>query len=219
MPLWLRKLVVVLITVFTLGLVTPPAHFLTGDSNSTSKADLINSSSDKSDDDGQQEYKHVGHTSSQVIDYQLPWPEIAASISNEDLNTQFLDYAKKRADQQTMLKFGERIQNRLADDYMQEISPKIEEVVASYFDGLNEETIRNLAITNSPSAGYGEKIFNIYDVRDGNDQFRMHVRREHPPKDGYYFSFHYHTAKDEFQSHNQIGKLYWDKNMPPKWMA
>jgi hypothetical protein len=220
MPLWLRKLVVVFITVFTLGLVTPPAHLLDdSDSASKTKADFIKPNANSSHDSGQS-YQLTTHDTGQDVDYQLSWPEIAASLSeNEELNTHFLDYIQYHADELTMIKFGERIQNRLADEYMNEISPKIHEVVAAISNELSTDTIRNLTISNNPSSGYGEKIFHIYDVRDGNDKFRFHVRREHPPQDGYWFSFHYHTDMDDFQSHNNLGKLYWDKNMPPKWMA
>jgi hypothetical protein len=221
MPLWLRKLVVVLITVFTLGLVTPPTHFLTGDSESTSKADVVKTNADKNDEESDLGYQLTTTLDAeQYIDYQLPWPEIAASISSsEDINTHFLNYTKHHADKQTMVKFGERIQNKVGQDYLHEISPKIEEVITSLCNDLNTDTIRNLAVSNKPSSGYGEKIFHIYDIRDGSDQLRVHVRREHPPQDGYWFTFHYHTAEDNFQSHNNLGKLYWDKNMPPKWMA
>ncbi|MED4798110.1 YpjP family protein, partial [Priestia megaterium] len=51
------------------------------------------------------------------------------------------------------------------------------------------------------------------------DLIRFHVRRENPPKDGYWFNFHYHAAADNFQKHYDLGKIYWNRNMPPKWFS
>ena len=63
------------------------------------------------------------------------------------------------------------------------------------------------------------KIFHVYNRLTGEDLLRFHVRRDHPPQDGYWFNFHYHTAEDGFQSHHELGSIYWDRNTPPDWMS
>jgi hypothetical protein len=90
-------------------------------------------------------------------------------------------------------------------------------VIASLAEQYPEEQLHYLAVTENPSGGMGERIFHIYRVDSGEDIIRFHVRREHPPQDGYWFQFHYHTYHDDFQTHYELGKIYWDKNTPPQW--
>jgi hypothetical protein len=220
MPLWLRKIVVALITVFTLGLVTPPANFLANVSGSTSKANLVNSNSEDATKDTIQNVTLSVEQSNTEPNYRLPWPEVAAGLeSEENIDTYFMDYSKYHVNQQAMTKFGERISSKIGEQFTNEISPKIYEAIELFTKEVSEDSIPHLTITEKPSSGYGEKIFHIYDVRDGADRFRVHVRREHPPQNGYWFSFHYHTISDQFQAHHDLGKIFWDNNTPPKWMA
>ena len=62
---------------------------------------------------------------------------------------------------------------------------------------MPEESLQSLAISK-PAGGNNEKIFHVYDTKTGNDLLRFHVRRDHPPQDGYYFNFHYHRFDDGY---------------------
>ncbi|MEH7388569.1 YpjP family protein, partial [Bacillus sp. JJ1521] len=81
------------------------------------------------------------------------------------------------------------------------------------------EQLDQLEISEQPSGGNGEKIFHIFDNTSGKDIVRFHVRKDHPPQDGYWFNFHYHTHHDGFQTHHALGDIYWNKNTPPKWLS
>lgn len=124
------------------------------------------------------------------------------------------------AEDQSFLKFGSRIAPVIEDDYRKEILPKIENVISDYLATLqDDEAYQDVVISSMPSAGKTEKIFNVYNRTTGEDLLRFHVRRDHPPHDGYWFNFHYHTAEDGFQSHHELGSIYWDRNTPPNWMS
>lgn len=124
------------------------------------------------------------------------------------------------AEDQSFLKFGSRIAPVIEDDYRKEILPKIENVISDYLATLqDDEAYQDVVISSTPSAGKTEKIFNVYNRTTGEDLLRFHVRRDHPPHDGYWFNFHYHTAEDGFQSHHELGSIYWDRNTPPNWMS
>lgn len=124
------------------------------------------------------------------------------------------------AEDQSFLKFGKRIAPVIEDDYRKEILPKIENVISDYLATLqDDEAYQDVVISSTPSAGKTEKIFNVYNRTTGEDLLRFHVRRDHPPHDGYWFNFHYHTAEDGFQSHHELGSIYWDRNTPPNWMS
>lgn len=116
------------------------------------------------------------------------------------------------AEYQSEVKFGSKITPKIKARYEAEIFPiyrqKIEEIATS-----------TSAISSKPSGEYGEKIFHLYDRDSQKDMLRAHVRVEKRPKEGYYFTFHYHLADDEFQSHRDIGEIYWSKNTPPKWLS
>jgi hypothetical protein len=82
-----------------------------------------------------------------------------------------------------------------------------------------EESLANLKVTETPGGGLSEKIFHITNSKANEDVIRFHVRRDHPPQQGYWFNFHYHTHHDNFQAHHELGSIYWNKNTPPKWMT
>ncbi|NEX07895.1 hypothetical protein CW367_04865 [Bacillus subtilis] len=179
MKLWMRKTLVVLFTIVTFGLVSPPAALM---------AD-----------------KPSGQPSS------LEQNDYTAFYDEHDL------YDDESDDRQ---KFGSRIAPVIEDDYRKEILPKIENVISDYLATLqDDEAYQDVVISSMPSAGKTEKIFNVYNRTTGEDLLRFHVRRDHPPHDGYWFNFHYHTAEDGFQSHHELGSIYWDRNTPPNWMS
>lgn len=79
--------------------------------------------------------------------------------------------------------------------------------------------VKYIEIVENTNPGYGEKIFDLYDMRDGKALAKFHVRRENRPLDGYWFNFHYHEQLDNYETHHTIGEVYWSKNTPPKWMS
>lgn len=95
-----------------------------------------------------------------------------------------------------------------------EILPKIEEVVTDLLVNAGDEEVPYLEITEEPTAGYGEKIFNVYNQRTKEEIARFHVRRDKRPGEGYWFNFHYHLKDDQFVKHHQIGEVFWEKNTP-----
>lgn len=212
MPNWLRKTLVVLITVFTLGTVAPPPHLLAenDDRTQTESTASINHS----------DYTVLEEPIPEVELYQRPWQEVAATYEDtEDLQEAFITYTVYQATEQTKEKFGERIEAKSGEEFRSVILPKIEETIVQLSAQVDEETMRNLKISERPTKGKSEKIFHIKNGITNDDVFRLHVRREHPPGQGYWFSFHYHDARDHFESHHELGSIYWDKNTPPNWMS
>lgn len=199
LPKWLRKALVVAITVCTFGLVTPPASLMAADEPAT-------------DDSPSSDWQN-NHGGSQMT-----------SVANE-LETQapiltrrqFIERTMEKAVAQSYEKFGRKIAPVIEEEFRDVILPRIEEVIASIAEQYPEEQLQYLAVTENPSGGMGERIFHIYRIDTGEDIIRFHVRREHPPQDGYWFQFHYHTYHDHFQTHYELGKIYWDRNTPPQW--
>ncbi|KIN30093.1 hypothetical protein B4072_2281 [Bacillus subtilis] len=189
----------VLFTIVTFGLVSPPAALM---------AD-----------------KPSGQPSSlEQNDYTAFYDEYDdESDDRRDSELLFQSYKEQlldSAEDQSFLKFGSRIAPVIEDDYRKEILPKIENVISDYLATLqDDEAYQDVVISSTPSAGKTEKIFNVYNRTTGEDLLRFHVRRDHPPHDGYWFNFHYHTAEDGFQSHHELGSIYWDRNTPPNWMS
>ncbi|WP_276734865.1 YpjP family protein [Bacillus sp. (in: firmicutes)] len=203
MKLWMRKTLVVLFTIVTFGLVSPPAALM-ADKPSGQPSSLE-----------QNDYTAFYDEHDLYDDYE--------SEDRRDPELLFQSYKEQlldSAEDQSFLKFGSKIAPVIEDDYRNEILPKIENVISDYLVTLqDDEAYQDVVISSMPSAGKTEKIFNVYNRTTGEDLLRFHVRRDHPPHDGYWFNFHYHTAEDGFQSHHELGSIYWDRNTPPNWMS
>jgi hypothetical protein len=192
MPAWLRKSLVVMISIVTFGMVSPAQvnGFLTttaerSDRSTAAETAYLDSLDDNFDEDVER--------------------------------NRFIDRAMREAELQSFEKFGAKIGPVIEDEFRQTILPNIEnaiEMVAVQFPG---EKLNTLQITEMPGGGESEKIFHIGD--NGKDIIRFHVRRDQPPKDGHWFNFHYHTYHDEFQNHYELGRIFWAKNTPPKWKS
>ncbi|MGE8204241.1 YpjP family protein [Heyndrickxia sp. NPDC080065] len=201
MKQWLRKSVVVLVSILTFGLVTP-AHAIWNGNQDVDKTRQQSSNTS------------VAQTSS--IN-----PHISAreDFDNEEIDReQLIHKMMNEAEKQSFEKFGRKISPVIEDEFRQVILPKIQDAIEMTIALYPEEELSSLAITETPSGGVSEKIFHIYNVKTKEDIIRFHVRRDRPPMDGYYFNFHYHTRFDGYQTHYDLGKIYWDKNTPPKWM-
>lgn len=218
MPQWLLKTFVAIVTVLTLGTVVPTVNY-----HSDTRPSRYDSGSPQSQ--SEQSELIIPQTKA-VIDKESEedsnedWATIAMNCtSKDDMLAQLEQFTEKEAVNQGFLKFGDTIASEIGDTYTNEIAPKFADAVATLGAATDADTLKHLAVSHNPAAGTGERILNLYDERTGKEWIKFHVRRDHPPLDGYYFTFHYHTNNDNFQAHHEVGKVYWDKNMPPNWMA
>lgn len=194
MPSWLKRALVICITVFTFGLVTPPAVL------------LDNTKTDKSS-------KQNVEQASQTIENERE------ELSLEYTPTYFITYAVEEAERQAMMKFGSKIGPVIEEKFEDTVLPRIAETITAFAEQVPVDSLPYLTLSQQPKGKENEKIFHVYDKRTGTDLLRFHVRRDHPPKDGYYFDFHYHSNDDDFVAHHELGKIYWGKNQPPQWLS
>ncbi|QFT89302.1 hypothetical protein FIU87_11635 [Bacillus sp. THAF10] len=197
MPKWLRKSLVVLISALTFGTVSPPAYLTVDDAKDDSSFGNVSN-------------KEVDSYSSSLLE---PFQD------DEVTRDSFLTFAREQAELQSLTKFGSRIGPLIQDEFKEVVLPKMETIIQQLANEYPEEDLSNLAISEKPGGGDSEKIFHIYHASKGNDLIRFHVRKDHPPLEGYYFNFHYHTHHDNFQEHHALGAIYWAKNTPPKWLS
>jgi hypothetical protein len=194
---WLRKSLVILFTIATFGLVTPPASLAIQDKpteDSVSKSSINDDSIE------------------QILPPKVELEQLPLS------KDQVLINLLSEAEQKSFIKFGDKIGGVIEDEFKEMIFPKMEEIITYYLNVEDDELFQQLEVSK-PSGGTGEKIFHIYNTITGEDVLRFHVRRENRPLEGYWFNFHYHTYHDSFQSHKDLGSIYWDKNTPPNWMS
>jgi hypothetical protein len=195
---WFRKSLVILVSVLTFGLVTP------SDLSWLAEADSL-----KDTKKGLVEEEGLAYFPSQN----------STELEEEFNREEFLSDILNKAEENAFMKFGEKINPKIGDEFKMAILPKMEEAITEMAAQFPDEKLQQLTITEQPSAGRAEKIFHIYDSISGKDIIRFHVRQENPPLEGYWFDFHYHTHHDSFVTHYNIGKIYWDKNTPPEWTS
>jgi hypothetical protein len=195
MPKWLRKSLVVMVTVLSFGMVTPSqaAWLEELSQDSGLKRDIVES---KPQNDAN-----------------------INSIANIPTREQFIDEILVQAESYAYQKFGSKIKPVIEDEFKEVILPEIEKVIEDVTLKIPEQNLQYLNISEFPSGGLSERIFHIQNELNGEDIIRFHVRRDNPPQQGYWFNFHYHTYLDGFQNHYTIGSIYWNKNTPPKWMS
>jgi hypothetical protein len=203
MKLMFKKILVVLTTIATLGMYTPTA--------------LLEVQADEAKDNLPNSDLREGSSRTTVPVQQEESIDIQSeqTLHHKDY---FINDMIHQAKDQTMAKFGPRMINKVEDEFTDQILPAMESILTTLVDDAGDDYI-HYEITETPSKGYGEKIFHVYDHRKGQDVARFDVRRDNRPLEGYFFNFHYHLSKDGFKEHHEIGDLYWDKNTPPKWMA
>ncbi|WP_242009749.1 YpjP family protein [Halalkalibacter nanhaiisediminis] len=139
---------------------------------------------------------------------------IHRNASSADLINHFI---VKQAHEQSMRKFGDTISGKISNPFEESILPLLQTVIRETTKTLPEEEWAHLKVSTNPAGGLGEKILHLYNEENGKDIFRFHVRRDQPPKQGYYFNFHYHTYLDHYENHHNLGTIYWGKDMPPRW--
>lgn len=202
MKLWIRKTFVILIAIMTLGTYVPP---IIPDANAEHKDVSTNTNSNETNHSVVAETENTDPTNEQTFE----------KYSDED----YFHVLINKAQEQTMTKFGPKIAAQIEEEFVTSILPVMEEVIKTVIYEAGEDAVPYYAISEQPSSGIGERIFHVYDEWNKKDIAKFHVRREKRPQEGYWFNFHYHISKDNFEEHYEIGEIYWDKNTPPKWMT
>lgn len=205
MKLWMRKTIVILIAIMTLGMYVPPVS----PNAEPSENKDISSASNPTDKD---EFTKVA----EIEDHESAFDDLVFDSGDE---YDYLDSLLMKAQEQTITKLGPKIASQIEDEFTVNIFPVMEEILTTMIEDAGKDAAPYFAITESPSSGIGERIFNVYDERNKKDVAKFHVRRENRPLEGYWFNFHYHLFEDNFEKHYEIGDIYWDKNTPPKWMS
>jgi hypothetical protein len=227
---WLKKVLVTFVAILTFGTFVPNLHSSSVKTQSSKSNQLENSVSDVQIEaeaapitESEQEKKSEAEKEQKSEpDTQAPlsWQEMAATLSDEgELRHQLMKYTVLQAEKQGFKKFGPTIAGQVGEEYRDNILPKVGQVMKTITTDLDGDTLRHLEISDGPSGGFGERIFHVSDTRNKEDLVRFHVRRDHPPLDGYWFNFHYHLPSDHFQGHYDLGQIYWDKDTPPQWKA
>lgn len=200
MKKWVQKSIVIMVAVLSFGLITPTHEIWDAfDQNSPGRASVGPSGA-----------------SNAIAAEPVSQPE------ETEIQQKAIDYGSLLVDaakEQSYIKFGTKIGPRISNEFDTIIFPKMEEAIAMTVASLDDETLASLTISERPSGNYGEKIFNIISSQTGSDLIRFHVRTEKRPQEGYYYNFHYHSAKDNFMTHYNLGDIYWEKNTPPKWLS
>lgn len=194
---WLQKSLIIAVALLTFGVITP-AH------------DIWSSFQDKSD------LKHAEGPLEQInYDIGFAEPQLEEQEQYQSVEDVFITSAKELSYQ----KFGTKIGPVITNEFDDLIFPKIDEAIRMTLKNSDDVTTPRLAISESPSGDYSEKIFHVYDKNNNKDLIRFHVRTDKRPQDGYFFNFHYHISEDEFTVHHTIGDIYWSKDTPPKWLS
>jgi hypothetical protein len=194
---WIRKSFVVLVSVLTFGLITPTQLINNVNAEKPTERDTIEAALLRGYAQDNSFFE-----AEEVVDKE-----------------KFLEELVKQAELQSYQKFGTRIKPVIENEFREIILPNIEKALQETAAQFPMEDLLNLVITETPGKGQSEKIFHIKNNETNMDVLRFHVRRDNPPQAGYWFNFHYHTYHDGFQSHHELGSIYWDKNTPPKWMS
>lgn len=194
---WLRKSLFVTVSILTFGLVTP-----------TQLIHPVNAENLRDHDT----FETTAADSSFVRSNRF-------NDGSEFNRERYMEDLFKQAEIRSYEKFGTRIKPVIENEFREIIMPNIEKALNETASQFPEDDLKNLTISEQPGTGLSEKIFNIKSTVSGKDILRFHVRRDNPPQAGYWFNFHYHTHHDDFQSHHELGSIYWAKNTPPKWMS
>ncbi|QGH33011.1 hypothetical protein GI584_02630 [Gracilibacillus salitolerans] len=201
MKMWMKKLTVLLVTILTLGLYVPPIYI---------NADV---------DLGKKDLEPSEDRPKQVDEEGIEDSITEENLILEDSNQLYLQELNHLAKDQVQAKLGTKISAKINNDVNQVVLPNLVMVLDKLYEEIGEDESQYLMVAEEPSAGYGERIFNLYNVKEKENVAKFHVNRLRRPQDGYYFQFHYHLQDDQFEEHFPIGEVYWGKDTPPKWMS
>ncbi len=188
---WIKKSIVILIAICTFGVITP-SHPYWNDSSTLSTKSRNESSVD--------------------------------SFSRQDLEEdeqfsreKWLKNLFVQIEHQSSLKLGDKIGPIIGKEFNELVIPELKKTLEKKIVSYSVPELQKMKVSSLPRNNRSEKIFHLVSGTNGNEIFRFHVRTEHPPKEGYLFAFHYHDDSDNFESHQELGTIYWSKNTPPKW--
>jgi|SRR5699024_2417383 len=199
MKTWMRKIFVAIITVITLGFYVPPLDIHPENDSSKDSENLYNDS-----------------FTSQVQTEKDRFTDYYTTLDPVDQHLQLLS---EKAREQIKVKLGSRILSEIETDVFESIYPKVHSIIEEVVHNMDEHKLSYLEITENPSGGTGERIFNVYDLEENRTILKFHVRRDQRPLEGHWFNFHYHKEEDKFSEHHLLGEIYWDKNDPPQWLS
>lgn len=203
MKRWMQKSIMATVAVLTLGLISP-SHDIWQQFDS-----------EKQDYRALDELKASIPKAPSIEDFQ----DIQFDVAIDEQVGPSIDDLKLAAKEQAYIKFGSRIAPKIGDEFEERIYPKMLEAIDSTVARLDDETVKQLEITEQPSGEYKERIFHIKNSVTHRDIIRFHVRTENRVDEGYYYNFHYHTFEDKFATHYDLGEIFWSKNTPPKWLS
>lgn len=201
MKMRLKKILFSFIAVITLGMYIPPT--------------VINTNTHSSDSDTQEKKDSI---SSKITIEHPPSIQEQPDTYDPPIQRTYMDQLVEEAKVQTIKKLGPRISSQIETEFDHLIFPVMDNTIKSVISKLGDEPVF-FSITEQPSKGLGERIFHLYDEKNRRDIAKFHVRRDLKPLEGYWFNFHYHLYNDQFEEHYDLGNIYWDKNVPPKWMT
>ena len=113
---------------------------------------------------------------------------------------------------QSYQKFGTRIKPVIENEFREIILPNIEKALTgSGFPISRRGYKKPHHLLNAWCRANQRRYLILTNSDSGKDILRFHVRRDNPPQAGYWFNFHYHTYHDGFQSHHELGSIYWEK--------
>ncbi|WEG18419.1 YpjP family protein [Alkalihalophilus pseudofirmus] len=209
---WMKRGLVISSALLTLGIFVPPNEYIK-EVQAQAPAKSIGESSEKP-----LVYK-VNETSYELYHDVLPLSTDHYIHRDSSSQEVFTEYVMNYMYDQSMMKFGSAIAGKIEEPFKQEILPKLKDILIDTTSDLTKEEWEQVTLSKHPAAGLGEKIVHLYNQESGEDLLRFHVRRDHPPKQGYLFNFHYHTYLDQFEKHHDLGSIYWGKDSPPQWMS
>ncbi len=193
---YMRKFIVVIITILTLGMYVPTTILY-------ANTDQVDSSKKLNEDSFS--------NSDLQVDVTIEEESLDDSWSVKDITN--------LAKLQTVKKLGPKIIYSVEEEQLQHILNHMELAIENLLKNINGKDLYYIGISEDVVSRNGEQIFTLYDIRSNEELARFDVSRIKRPKDGYWFSFHYHVATDNFTEHHLIGEMFYDKNTPPKWMT
>ena len=143
LPIWMKKSVVILLSISTLGLVSPNDFYWFGEA--------------KAQPENENSHENAITAPTIFIDQKS-----IDEVEEIDERARLLEEMYEKAEQNSYIKFGDRIGPRIEEEFATVILPKIEEAIAAYINECPDEELPYIAITENPASGLGERIFNIY---------------------------------------------------------
>ncbi|WP_100372772.1 YpjP family protein [Bacillus sp. FJAT-45037] len=209
---WVKHGLVISSALLTLGLFVPPNEYVK-DVQAQAPSKSLGERSENP-----QVYK-VDEESYELYHDVLPYSTDHYIHRDQSSALVFTDYVMNYAHDMSMLKFGASIAEKIERPFTSDILPQLKDVLNETTSKLSQVEWEQMKLSKHPASGQGEKILHLYNQESGEDLLRFHVRRDHPPKQGYTFNFHYHTHIDHFEKHHDLGSIYWGKDQPPNWMS